>query len=85
MIVLFQIKKAKFDSDSKKKKNLLHKYANTAIYKTTCLYKYQEIFRKQQKYLEMIRLAFKPIILLSIYKIINIITIRVFNQLQSIT
>jgi hypothetical protein len=33
----------------------------------------------------MTRLAIKWIIFLSIYKIINIITVRVFNLLQSIT
>jgi hypothetical protein len=46
------------------------------------LYKYQGIFRKPQRYLEMTRLAFKRIIFLSMYKIINIIIIRVFNKLQ---
>ncbi len=66
-------------------KILLHKSTNTAIYKTKCLYKYQGIFGKQQKYLEMTRLAFKLIILLSNCKIINIITSRVFNKLKSIT
>jgi hypothetical protein len=66
-------------------KILLHASGNTAIYKTKYLYKYQGIFSKQQRYLEMTRLAFKLIIFLSMYKILNIITIRVFNQLQSIT
>ncbi len=66
-------------------KILLNTSKNTAIYKTKCLYKYQGIFRKHQRYLEMIRLAFKRIIFLSMYKIINTISIRVFNQLQSIT
>jgi hypothetical protein len=46
--------------------------------------KHQGIFRKQQRYLEMIRLAFRWIILLSMHKIININSIRVFNQLQSL-
>jgi hypothetical protein len=63
----------------------LHTSANTAIYKTKYLYKYQGIYGKQQSYLEMTRLAFKRIILLSIFKIINIITSRVFNQFKSIT
>jgi hypothetical protein len=66
-------------------KILLHKSTNIAISKIKCLYKYQGIFGEQQRYLEMTKLAFKRIILLFIYKIINIATSRVFNQLKSIT